>query len=102
MESMPHAMKMDFVPYIARLFPVMLMGITGDKDEDAGHKAAVSLVQRFGDLCPELLLPAFETVYAATLHGESAEERTRQQVVRERTAALLGKVAEKVLEHKKF
>jgi len=104
MDAMPHAMKMGFVPFIARLFPVMLMGITGDKekDEDAGHKAALSLVARFGDLCPELLLPAFEAVYAATLHGDTAEERNRQQIVRERSAAILGKVADKVLEHKKF
>mmetsp|Transcript_45336 Transcript_45336/g.98572 ORF Transcript_45336/g.98572 Transcript_45336/m.98572 type:complete len:1420 (+) Transcript_45336:85-4344(+) len=103
-DAMPNAMKMDFVPYITQLFPAMLMGITGDKekDEDAGHRAALSLVQRFGDLCPELLLPAFETVYAATLRGDSSEERSRQQVVREKVSALLGKVVDKILEHKKF
>jgi len=104
MDTMPQAMKMDYVPYIERTFPSMLMGITGDKDkdEDAGHKAALSLVDRFGDLCPDLLLPSFEEVYAATLQGDSAEERTRQQVIREKSAALLGKVADKILEHKKF
>ena len=31
---MPQAMKMDFVPYIEALFPAMLMGITGDKDQN--------------------------------------------------------------------
>jgi len=104
LDAMPNAMKMDFVPYIKRLFPPMLMGISGDKDkdEDAGLKAATSLVQRFGDLCPDLLLPAFESVYAATLHGDSAEQRQRQQVVRDKAAMLLGKVVDKVLEHKKF
>lgn len=103
-ETMPHAMKMDFVPYIERLFPAMMLGITGDKDkdEDAGLKSSLSLVQRFGDLCPELLLPAFEVVYAATLRGESSEERSRQQVIRERAAMLLQKIVDKVLEHKKF
>mmetsp|Transcript_45337 Transcript_45337/g.98578 ORF Transcript_45337/g.98578 Transcript_45337/m.98578 type:complete len:1420 (+) Transcript_45337:85-4344(+) len=103
-DAMPNAMKMDFVPYIAQLFPTMLMGITGDKekDEDAGHRAALSLVQRFGDLCPELLLPGFETVYWATLRGETSEERSRQQVVREKLSALLGKMVDKILEHKKF
>ena len=28
------AMKMDFVPYIERLFPAMLMGVTGEKESD--------------------------------------------------------------------
>ncbi|CAK0865189.1 unnamed protein product [Prorocentrum cordatum] len=104
LDAMPHAMKMDFVPFIAKLFPPMLMGISGDKDkdEDAGLKAATSLVGRFGDLCPHLLLPGFEQVYWATLHGETAEERSRQQVVRDKAAMLLGKMAEKILEHKKF
>jgi len=104
MDTMPHAIKMDFVPYIKRLFPAMLMGITGDKekDEDAGLKASTSLVQRFGDLCPDHLYPAFEAVYAATLHGDTPEERTRQQVVRDKAAMLLGKLVDKVLEHKKF
>ena len=32
MDTMPQAMKMDFVPFITRLFPGMLLGITGDKD----------------------------------------------------------------------
>mmetsp|Transcript_58848 Transcript_58848/g.140342 ORF Transcript_58848/g.140342 Transcript_58848/m.140342 type:complete len:1419 (-) Transcript_58848:107-4363(-) len=103
-ENMPHAMKMDFVPYIAKLFPKMLMGITGDKDkdEDAGLTASTSLVARFGDLCPQLLLPGFESVYAATLHGDTPEERSRQLIVRDKTAQLLGKLADKILEHKKF
>lgn len=103
-DTMPLAMKMEFVPYIQALFPAMLMGINGDKDqtEDPGHRAALSLVQRFGDLCPELLLPAFEGTYAAALNHESPEERARQQVVRERSATLVGKVVEKILEHKKF
>merc|ERR1719412_1701170 len=81
MDTLPNAMKMDFVPYIKRLFPSMLLGITGekDKDEDAGLKAAASLVGRFGDLCPDQLLPAFETVYAATLYGDTSEEENRQQ-----------------------
>jgi len=97
-------MKMEFVPYIKRLFPAMLMGISGDKDkdEDAGLKAATSLVARFGDLCPDYLLPAFESVYAATLYGDSSEEMNRQQVIRDKSAMLLGKLVDKVLEHKKF
>ena len=32
--ALPEAMKMDFVPYIESLFPAMLMGITGDKDQN--------------------------------------------------------------------
>jgi len=104
MDSMPNAMKMDFVPFIKKLFPVMLMGITGDKDkdEDAGLKAAMSLVMRFGDLCPDLLYPAIQVVYMATLRSDSPEEASRHQIVRDRTAMLLGKVIDKVLEHKKF
>jgi len=104
MDTMPQAIKMDFVPYITRLFPAMLMGITGDKekDEDAGLKASTALVQRFGDLTPDLLYPAFLNVYCATLHGETPEERNRQQVVRDRAAMLLGKFVEKILEHKRF
>eukprot|EP00930_Biecheleria_cincta_P045393 TRINITY_DN31293_c0_g2_i1.p1 TRINITY_DN31293_c0_g2~~TRINITY_DN31293_c0_g2_i1.p1 ORF type:complete len:1428 (+),score=369.05 TRINITY_DN31293_c0_g2_i1:76-4359(+) len=104
MEAMPHAMKMDFVPYIASLFPVMLMGINGDKDKeaDAGLKSATSLVQRFGDLAPHLLLPGFEQVFAATLYADTPEERSRQLVVRDNAAKLLGTLADKILEHKKF
>ncbi|CAE8597346.1 unnamed protein product [Polarella glacialis] len=104
LEVMPHAMKMDFVPYIATLFPAMLMGINGDKDKeaDAGLKSATSLVQRFGDLCPHLLLPGFQQVFATTLHADNADERARYQVVRDMTAKCLGMVAEKILEHKKF
>jgi ATPase subunit of ABC transporter with duplicated ATPase domains len=104
LEAAPHAMKMLFVPYIARLFPAMMLGITGDseKDEDVGLKAANSLVQRFGNLCPELLLPGIEVVYIANLHSDSNEARARQQVLREKVAGLLGKIADKILEHKKF
>lgn len=104
LDTMPNAMKMDFVPFIKRLFPAMLMGITGDKDkdEDAGLKAATSLVGRFGDLCPDHLLPAFDSVYSATLYADTPEERNRQQVIRDKAAMLLGKVVDKVLEHKKF
>jgi ATPase subunit of ABC transporter with duplicated ATPase domains len=105
MDTMPHAMKMEFVPYIARLFPHMMMGINGDKeekDEDAGLKASSAMVARFGDLCPDLLVPAFEVVFAATLHSSSPDDEVCKQVIRERATALLGKVVDKVLEHKKF
>lgn len=104
MDTMPQAMKMEFVPYIEPLFPCMLMGINGDKDmgEDPGHRSALALVQRFGDLCPELLLPAFEGSYFACLQADSHEERARNVILREKVAVLLGKVAEKILEHKKF
>jgi ATPase subunit of ABC transporter with duplicated ATPase domains len=104
LESMPHAMKMDFVPFISRLFPKMLMGITGDqdKDADAGLKSATSLVARFGDLCPQLLLSGFELVYSAALEADSPEEMQRQTAIRDRTAMLFGKLADKILEHKKF
>jgi ATPase subunit of ABC transporter with duplicated ATPase domains len=102
MEATPHAMKMDYVPFIERTLPTMLMSITGDKDEDTGYRAALSLVQRFGDLCPELLLPSFETCYAATLYAVTPEDRARQVVLREKIATLLGKVADKILEHKRF
>jgi len=104
LECMPHAMKMQFVPYITQLFPKMLMGITGDqdKDADAGLKASSSLVARFADLCPQLLLPGFEAVYAATLDAATPEERARQVVIRDRSSMLMGKLAEKILEHKKF
>eukprot|EP00928_Gymnodinium_smaydae_P053482 TRINITY_DN3745_c0_g2_i1.p1 TRINITY_DN3745_c0_g2~~TRINITY_DN3745_c0_g2_i1.p1 ORF type:complete len:1423 (+),score=377.56 TRINITY_DN3745_c0_g2_i1:40-4308(+) len=104
LEALPHAMKMEFTPYITRLFPKMLMGISGDKDkdEDSGLKAATSLVARFGDLAPHLLLPGFESVFAATLHGDTPEERSRQLAVRDKTTMLLGKLADKILEHKKF
>lgn len=104
MDTMPQAMKMDFVPYIEPLFPAMLMGITGDKDqnEDPGHRAALALVQRFGDLCPHSLLDGFEGAYCCTLQNDSQEEAARNSVTREKTVVLLGKVAEKILEHKKF
>ncbi|CAE7193820.1 TEF3 [Symbiodinium sp. CCMP2592] len=104
MDTMPQAMKMDFAPYIEQLFPPMLMGITGDKDqnEDPGHRAALALVQRFGDLCPDRLLDGFEGTYCRTLQHDSPEEASRNAIVREKNAVLLGKVAEKILEHKKF
>ncbi|CAE7941575.1 ILA, partial [Symbiodinium necroappetens] len=104
MDTMPQAMKMDFAPYIEQLFPPMLMGITGDKDqnEDPGHRAALALVQRFGDLCPDRLLDGFEGTYCRTLQHDSPEEASRNAVVREKNVVLLGKVAEKILEHKKF
>jgi hypothetical protein len=64
---MPHAIKMDFVPYIGCLSPTMRKGINDDlgKDEDAGLKSSTLLFARSGDLCPDLLFPAFENVYAA-------------------------------------
>merc|ERR1719329_1787816 len=104
MDTMPQAMKMDFVPYIESLFPPMIMGINGDKDpvEDPASRAALALVQRFADLCPELLLQAFEGTYAATLTRSSGEEEVRFQIIRERSAVLFGRVVEKILEHKKF
>ncbi|CAK9104629.1 unnamed protein product [Durusdinium trenchii] len=104
MDTMPQAMKMEFVPYIESLFPAMLMSITGEKDqnEDPGHRAALALVQRFGDLCPHSLLDGFEGAYCCTLQSDSPEETARNAVTREKTVVLLGKVAEKILEHKKF
>jgi hypothetical protein len=97
-DTMPAALKMDFVPYIGELFPPMLLGITGakDADEDPAIKAAKALVHRFGDLCPDLLLPAFESCYQATLEGKD------MTVTRERIVVLLGQMVDKVLEHKKF
>ncbi|CAK9034421.1 Elongation factor 3, partial [Durusdinium trenchii] len=82
----------------------MLMSITGEKDqnEDPGHRAALALVQRFGDLCPHSLLDGFEGAYCCTLQSDSPEETARNAVTREKTVVLLGKVAEKILEHKKF
>jgi ATPase subunit of ABC transporter with duplicated ATPase domains len=41
-------------------------------------------------------------VYAATLTADTPEEASRQLVIRDRTAMLLGKLADKILEHKKF
>ena len=64
--------------------------------------ASTSLVMRFGDLCQDLLLQAFESVYAATLHSSSSEESQRNQVIRDKRVMLLGKLVEKVLEHKKI
>eukprot|EP00933_Yihiella_yeosuensis_P060884 TRINITY_DN63683_c0_g1_i1.p1 TRINITY_DN63683_c0_g1~~TRINITY_DN63683_c0_g1_i1.p1 ORF type:complete len:1428 (+),score=454.93 TRINITY_DN63683_c0_g1_i1:157-4440(+) len=104
MDAMPQAMKMDFVPFIERLFPTMLMGITGDKDqiEDPGHRAALALTQTFGDLCPDRLLSSFEGSFFRALQNDSQEERERNNILREKVASLFGKVAEKILEHKKF
>eukprot|EP00929_Paragymnodinium_shiwhaense_P117009 TRINITY_DN870_c0_g1_i12.p1 TRINITY_DN870_c0_g1~~TRINITY_DN870_c0_g1_i12.p1 ORF type:complete len:1414 (-),score=509.47 TRINITY_DN870_c0_g1_i12:580-4821(-) len=104
MDAMPNAMKMDFVPYLKDLFPVMMMGITGDKEkeEDAGLKASLSLVGRYGNLCPDLLVGAFEQVFAATLYADTPEERNRQTAVRDKACMLLGKVIDKVLEYKQF
>eukprot|EP00434_Breviolum_minutum_P020468 symbB.v1.2.018050.t2/scaffold1425.1/size119490/8 len=102
MDTMPQAMKMDFVPYIERLFPAMLMGINGEKDlsDDAALKAAQALVGRFGDLCPDLLMSAFEGAYAKAL--QPCKDWKQMQVVREKSMQLLLKTAEKILEHKKF
>jgi len=104
MDTMPQALKMDFVPFIANLFPTMLLGITGDKDStaDPALKASLALVARFGDLCPDLLLPAFEGAYATTLCEGKGSDRARALVVREKTISLLNKMADKILEHKKF
>ncbi|CAJ1345754.1 unnamed protein product [Effrenium voratum] len=101
MDTMPQAMKMDFVPYIERLFPAMLLGINGEKDlsDDTGLKAAQALVGRFADLCPELLMAAFEGAYARAL---GSGDWKKLQVVREKSMQLLLKTAEKILEHKKF
>lgn len=101
MDTMPQAMKMDFVPFIERLFPGMLMGITGDKDPnlDPALKACQALVGRFGDLCPDLLIGAFEGTYAAAL-GKG--DFNKNQIIREKCMQLLLKTAEKILEHKKF
>ncbi|CAE7228817.1 HEF3 [Symbiodinium sp. CCMP2456] len=101
MDTMPQAMKMDFVPFIERLFPAMLLGVTGEKDitDDPALKAAQALVGRFGDLCPELLISAFEGAYAAAL---GSGDWKKFQIVREKSMQLLLKTAEKILEHKKF
>eukprot|EP00746_Dinoflagellata_sp_MGD_P000859 gnl/MRDRNA2_/MRDRNA2_101597_c0_seq1.p1 gnl/MRDRNA2_/MRDRNA2_101597_c0~~gnl/MRDRNA2_/MRDRNA2_101597_c0_seq1.p1 ORF type:complete len:1388 (-),score=421.45 gnl/MRDRNA2_/MRDRNA2_101597_c0_seq1:268-4431(-) len=99
LDALPNSLKMDFVPYLADLFPPMLLGITGakDADEDPAIKAAKSLVHRFGGLCPDLLLPAFESCYQALL-----DDGKNGAVTREKSIALLGQMVDKVLEHKKF
>jgi ATPase subunit of ABC transporter with duplicated ATPase domains len=104
LDAAPQAMKMAFTPYIASLFPACLMGITGDRDpvEDPAFRAATAIVARFGDLCPELLLPAMEGVYLSTLSSTTPEEQARFLIVREKNATLIAKTAEKILEHKKF
>ena len=43
--SQKQAMKMDFVPFIERLFPAMLMGVTGEKDRDGVVRLAASIWQ---------------------------------------------------------
>jgi ATPase subunit of ABC transporter with duplicated ATPase domains len=98
MDTMPASLKMDFVEYIEELFPPMLLGITGakDADEDPALKAAKALVHRFGGLCPEYLLSAFESCYQAML------EEKNMTVARERSVVLLGQMVDKILEHKKF
>jgi hypothetical protein len=86
LDAAPQAMKMAFTPYIASLFPACLMGITGDRDpvEDPAFRAATAIVARFGDLCPELLLPAMEGVYLSTLSSTTPEEQARFLIVREK------------------
>ena len=61
MDCMPQAIKVEFVLFIAPFFPAMLMGMacSKDEDEDTGFTGYLALVQRFGDLCPDLLDPAF-------------------------------------------
>ena len=39
-------------------------------------------------------LPAFESVYVASLHADTLEERNRQQEIRDKTAMLLGKLVD--------
>eukprot|EP00933_Yihiella_yeosuensis_P030366 TRINITY_DN2400_c1_g1_i1.p1 TRINITY_DN2400_c1_g1~~TRINITY_DN2400_c1_g1_i1.p1 ORF type:complete len:1380 (-),score=484.60 TRINITY_DN2400_c1_g1_i1:425-4564(-) len=101
MDTMPQALKMEFCPYIERLFPGILLGITGDKDAnlDPALKAGHALVGRFGDLCPELLMDGFEGAYAFALGKGDAN---KMQILREKNMQLLLKCAEKILEHKKF
>ena len=70
------------------------MGISGDmdKDENAGLKATASLVARFCELACNHLLQTFESVYIASLHANTLEERNRQREIRDETAILLGKL----------
>ena len=42
------AMKMDFVPYIERLFPAMLMGINGEKEQSWTKIQQLSMVSSSG------------------------------------------------------
>ena len=75
---MHQAMKMDFAPFIEPLFLAMRvrMARTKDEDEDAGCMAPMALVQRFGDFYPDMLLPAFEMLLAATLCSTPSKEWT--------------------------
>ena len=63
MDCMPLAMKMKFAPFIDPFFPAILTGMacSKDEDEDTGFTGSLALVQRFGDLGPDLLTPAFES-----------------------------------------
>ena len=69
-DCMPQAMKMEFVPFIDPFFPAMLMGMacSKDVDEDTGFTGSLALVQCFGDQCPDLLSPAFES-YMRSLYA---------------------------------
>ena len=76
-DCMPQAMKMDFVPYIGPFFPAILMGMarSKDEDEDTGFTWSLALVQRFGDLCPDLWTPAFESYLRSLVAEEESERR---------------------------
>ena len=78
MDCMPQAMKMEFVPFIDPFFPAMLMGMarSKDEDEDTGFTGSLALVQRFGDLCPDLLTPAFES-YLRSLYAAPRQRSGR-------------------------
>ena len=91
LEAIPHAMKMDFVLYIS-----WASQATWTRRRTPGSK-----LSRFSDLYPDHLLLAFESVYVATPHADT-RGKNWQQVIRDKTAMLLGKLVDKVLEHKKF
>ena len=67
---MHQAIKVEFVLLFAPFFPAMLIGFAcrNDEDEDTGFAGCLGLVQRFGDLCPDLLAPAFES-YLRSLYA---------------------------------
>ena len=54
----------------------MLMGLvrSKDEDEDSGFTGYLALVQRFGDLCPDLLASCLRVLLEFTLCCNSAEE----------------------------
>merc|ERR1719324_1046570 len=79
----------------------MLVGITG-KENDPGLKASLACVQRYGDLCTDLLLPCFEEVYFSMLGSVPGVDLEEQLACRTQVVILTGKTCEKVLEHKKF